>query len=92
MQTLVTPCAHAGTLDVNTNKWTGVTSPNGLFCSGHTATADGRIAIVGGHREVGKCLELFLFLKMACFVAITLLLQMGRLSLWDATGGLAGPA
>ncbi len=44
----------AGTFDLVTRLWTPVNTPDGLFCAGHTFTSDGRIVIVGGHREVRR--------------------------------------
>mmetsp|Transcript_2810 Transcript_2810/g.4835 ORF Transcript_2810/g.4835 Transcript_2810/m.4835 type:complete len:655 (-) Transcript_2810:823-2787(-) len=40
----------AGTLNLDDLQWTGVVSPDGLFCSGHTVTATGKVVIVGGHQ------------------------------------------
>eukprot|EP00798_Chlamydomonas_sp_ICE-L_P026983 gene26984-8998_t len=41
----------AGTFDLATRQWVHIESPDGLFCAGHTVTADGRVLVVGGHRD-----------------------------------------
>ncbi|KAL6756608.1 hypothetical protein V8C86DRAFT_2646145 [Haematococcus lacustris] len=40
----------AGTLDLVSRRWVHVDTPDGLFCCGHTQTADGQVAVVGGHQ------------------------------------------
>ncbi len=42
----------AGTLDLVTRNWTRVRSFDGLFCSGHTLDSEGRVVVVGGHKQV----------------------------------------
>eukprot|EP00798_Chlamydomonas_sp_ICE-L_P022032 gene22032-29095_t len=43
----------AGTYDTVTGEWIEIESPDGLFCCGHTMTADGNVVVVGGHQDVG---------------------------------------
>ncbi|GIL58080.1 hypothetical protein Vafri_13205 [Volvox africanus] len=40
----------AGFLDLPTRRWTHVTSPDGLFCAGHTFLRSGDLLVVGGHQ------------------------------------------
>ena len=39
----------AGSFDVASRQWIHLTSPDSLFCAGHTVLSDGRVIIVGGH-------------------------------------------
>jgi len=40
----------AATMNMDTMVWTPVTTPDGLFCCGHTVLADGQVVVVGGHQ------------------------------------------
>lgn len=45
--------ANARVWDPNNNSFISVTNQSGLFCSGHSTLADGRIVVAGGHNENG---------------------------------------
>ncbi len=45
--------AYARVWDPSNNSFISVTNQSGLFCSGHSTLADGRIVVAGGHNENG---------------------------------------